>query len=303
MSPSCSRPDTMSRAILRATRSCRRSCSMASSSQEIDICPSGLVNPRPVNRYYECMFCSDYSNLAPDVALVTGSTGGIGSAIVTELKGLGMTVVGVDNTGTASGAEDHLITADLVAADMDGLVDEAEAACGKPLDVLVNCAGVSVDTPAEDLRRPEIERVLAVNLVAPIELSIAVGRRMLERGYGRIVNITSIHGRAGAIGCLPYDASKAGLDNATRTMAAEWSRRGVLVNAVAPGFVRTAMCTDERLAQPWFTDGYVSSGRLPLGRAATPDEIARPVAWLASRQNTYITGQVVYADGGLYSTF
>jgi NAD(P)-dependent dehydrogenase (short-subunit alcohol dehydrogenase family) len=162
---------------------------------------------------------------------------------------------------------------------------------------------VSVDVPAEQLQRAQIDHVLAVNLIAPIELALAAGRRMLERGYGRIVNITSIHGRAGAMGCLPYDASKAALDNATRTLAAEWSRRGVLVNAIAPGFVRTAMCTDERLAQPWFTDGYVASGRLPLGRAATPDEIAKPVAWLASRENTYITGQVVYADGGLFSTF
>jgi NAD(P)-dependent dehydrogenase (short-subunit alcohol dehydrogenase family) len=238
-----------------------------------------------------------------NTALVTGSAGGIGAAIVNELKRHGMTVVGIDHERTSSGAEDHFLAADLTSTNADDLVEAATNACGAAPEVLINCAGVSIDVPAEHLQRAQIERVLAINLVAPIELSLAAGRRMLERGYGRIVNITSIHGRAGAFGCLPYDASKAGLDNATRTLAAEWSRRGVLVNALAPGFVRTAMCTDERLAQPWFTDGYVASGRLPLGRAASPDEIARPVAWLASRENTYITGQVVYADGGLYSTF
>jgi NAD(P)-dependent dehydrogenase (short-subunit alcohol dehydrogenase family) len=238
-----------------------------------------------------------------DVALVTGSSGGIGAAIVAEFKQRGLTVIGVDREPSHAGAEDHFVAADLGDTDGESVLAAAERACGASPEVLVNCAGVSVDTPAESLQRTQIEHVLAVNLVAPIELSLAAGRRMLKRGYGRIVNITSIHGRAGAIGCLPYDASKAGLDNATRTLAAEWSRRGVLVNAIAPGFVRTAMCSDERLAQPWFVDGYVGSGRLPLGRAANPGEIALPVAWLASRENTYITGQVVYVDGGLYSTF
>jgi NAD(P)-dependent dehydrogenase (short-subunit alcohol dehydrogenase family) len=253
------------------------------------------------------LFSEDYIGAArsrgSDVALVTGAAGGIGAAIVAELKGRGMQVVGVDRERTHAGAEDHFVVADLTETDPEDLVDAAASACGTAPDVLVNCAGVSVDAPAEQLQRAQLDHVLAVNLVAPIELALAAGRRMLEREYGRIINITSIHGRAGALGCLPYDASKAGLDNATRTLAAEWSRRGVLVNAIAPGFVRTAMCTDERLAEPWFTDGYVASGRLPLGRAATPDEIAKPVAWLASRENTYITGQVVYADGGLFSTF
>jgi NAD(P)-dependent dehydrogenase (short-subunit alcohol dehydrogenase family) len=253
------------------------------------------------------VFSEDYSSesrhVGPDIAVVTGSAGGIGAAIVTELKRHGLVVVGIDREPPGDGAEDHFLAADLAQADATELIGAAEAACGAAPDVLINCAGVSIDVPAEQLRRSQIEQVLTINLIAPIELSLAAGRRMLDCGYGRIVNITSIHGRAGAFGCLPYDASKAGLDNATRTMATEWSRRGVLVNAVAPGFVRTPMCTDERLAQPWFTDGYVASGRLPLGRAASPDEVARPVAWLASRENTYITGQVVYADGGLYSTF
>jgi NAD(P)-dependent dehydrogenase (short-subunit alcohol dehydrogenase family) len=253
------------------------------------------------------LFSEDYigttSASGSDTALVTGAAGGIGAAIVNELKRNGVQVVGVDRENSDSGTEDHFIAADLTEADPNELIDAATAACGTPPSVLVNCAGVNVEAPAEDLQSAQLQQVLAVNLIAPIELSLAAGRRMLQHGYGRIVNITSIHGRAGAIGCLPYDASKAALDNATRTLATEWSRRGVLVNALAPGFVRTAMCTDERLAQPWFTEGYVASGRLPLGRAATPDEIARPVAWLASRENTYITGQVIYADGGLYSTF
>jgi NAD(P)-dependent dehydrogenase (short-subunit alcohol dehydrogenase family) len=253
------------------------------------------------------VFSEDYIGVpgrdGVDTALVTGAAGGIGAAIVAELKRLDMCVVGVDRERSTSGVEDHFLEADLLSTDARDLLDAAIAASGAAPDVLINCAGVSIDVPAEQLQRSQIEHVLAVNLVVPIELSLAAGSHMLQRGYGRIVNITSIHGRAGAVGCLPYDASKAGLDNATRTLAAEWSRRGVLVNALAPGFVRTAMCTDERLAQPWFTDGYVGSGRLPLGRAANVEEIARPVAWLASRENTYITGQVVYADGGLYSTF
>lgn len=252
-------------------------------------------------------FSEDYNGAScperADIALVTGSAGGIGSAIVAELKRRGMIVIGADRTPAGSGNEDHFLSTDLAEVEADSLITASTDACGTAPHVLVNCAGVSIDAPAETLNRQQVERVLAINLIAPIELSIAAGRRMLEDGYGRIVNITSIHGRAGAIGCLPYDASKAGLDNATRTLAAEWSRRGVLVNAVAPGFVRTAMCTDERLSQPWFTEGYVANGRLPLGRAAQPEEIAKPVAWLSSRENTYVTGQVIYADGGLYSTF
>ena len=253
------------------------------------------------------MFSEDYigagGHTVPDTALVTGTAGGIGAAIVVELRRRGVTVIGVDRERPTTNGEDYFIRADLAAVDPDELIAKVISTVGNPPDILVNCAGINIESPAEHLRRTDLDSVLAVNLIAPVGLSIAAGRHMLEREYGRIVNITSIHGRAGAAGCLSYDASKAALDNATRTLAAEWSRRGVLVNALAPGFVSTAMCTEERTAEPWFTEGYVANGRLPMGRPAAPDEIARPVAWLASRENTYITGQVVYADGGLYSTF
>jgi NAD(P)-dependent dehydrogenase (short-subunit alcohol dehydrogenase family) len=129
---------------------------------------------------------------------------------------------------------------------------------------------------------------------------------MAERGYGRIVNITSIHGEFGEETALSYDIAKSGLNQATRTLAIELGPKGVLVNAVAPGFVATRMSiVDGRneLDSDWFRDIYIDAGKLPLRRYAEPGEIAWPVAWLASEQNTYITGQVVTVDGGLTVTF
>src|SRR5262249_41451354 len=129
---------------------------------------------------------------------------------------------------------------------------------------------------------------------------------MAERGYGRIVNITSIHGEFGEETALSYDIAKGGLNQATRTLAIELGRAGVLVNAVAPGFVSTRMSiVDGRneLESEWFRDVYIDRGKLPLRRYAEPAEIASHVAWLASDRNTYLTGQVVTVDGGVTVTF
>lgn len=236
-------------------------------------------------------------------ALVTGAASGIGRAIARRLGEEGARVAGVDLLPVPAGVADAAIEADLSVLDVLGdVVADAEAAVG-PLDVLVNCAGINAGAPALELERALLERVLAINLLAPVLLAQAAARGMVARGYGRIVNVTSVHGGRGAVDCLAYDASKAALNNATRTLATELSPRGVLVNAVAPGFVRTPMCTDEHLAQEWFQDVYVRHGRVPLRRAAEPEEIAVPVAWLASERNTYVTGQVLGADGGLTATF
>jgi NAD(P)-dependent dehydrogenase (short-subunit alcohol dehydrogenase family) len=201
----------------------------------------------------------------------------------------------------------HLVERDLAETEaLETLVEEIERVAG-PLDVLVNNAGVAPARLAvTELELAEYRRVLAVNLDAPIVLSSRVARGMVERRYGRIVNITSIHGQFGAAQHLPYDVSKAGLNHATRTFAIELSRYGVLVNAVAPGFVAT------RLAAPggrsiyesdWFKDVYVGQGQLPTLREGRPDEVAAHVVWLASEQNTYVTGQVLAVDGGLSATF
>ena len=129
---------------------------------------------------------------------------------------------------------------------------------------------------------------------------------MSSRGYERIVNITSIHGRFGEEETLSYDTAKGGLEQATRTLAIELSREGVLVNAVAPGFVATRMSVVDgvdELESEWFREIYIRHGKLPLRRYAEPAEIAAHVAWLASDANTYVTGQVLTVDGGVTVTF
>ena len=185
------------------------------------------------------------------------------------------------------------------------LVEQVEARVG-PLDILVNCAGIFEPALALEMALDSWRRVLAVNLEAPVLLATCSARGMAERGYGRIVNITSVHGEFGEETALSYDAAKGGLNQATRTLAVELSRHGILVNAVAPGFVNTRMSVVDgrnELESDWFREIYVENGKLPIRRYAEPEEIAAPVVWLASDQNTYATGQVVTVDGGLTATF
>jgi NAD(P)-dependent dehydrogenase (short-subunit alcohol dehydrogenase family) len=240
-------------------------------------------------------------------ALVTGGANGIGRAIVERFAAAGARVAAVDVEPVPDlGPSVTGLQFDLAATDrLEELLDQAESAVGA-LDVLVNNAGIYEPTPAVGLTIESYRRVLAVNLDAPVFLSSRAAGRMLGRGYGRIVNITSIHGRFGEELALSYDTAKGGLEQATRTLAIELSRHGVLVNAVAPGFVNTRMSVVDgvnELEGDWFREIYVDHGKLPLRRYAEPSEIAAHVAWLASDQNTYVTGQVLTVDGGLTVTF
>ena len=240
------------------------------------------------------------SLLTGRVALVTGAAHGFGAAIARCFVREGAIVAAVDRDPVEAGPGLHAVAFDLAAVDrVGGLVAEVEKALG-PLDVLVNCAGINRQRPVLELRLEEWREVLAVDMEAPVMLAAAAARGMASRGYGRIVNITSVHGSHSAEGCIAYDTAKAGLNGATRTLAVELAPHGVLVNAVAPGFVHT------RQADPdadWFRDVYVQRRKLPLGRQAAPDEIAAHVAWLSSERNTYLTGEVVTVDGGLTATF
>jgi NAD(P)-dependent dehydrogenase (short-subunit alcohol dehydrogenase family) len=246
------------------------------------------------------------SLLAGRRALVTGGAHGIGRAIAERFLAEGADVAVVDREPIEDLDRAAPFRFDLAATDgLAELVADVERAIG-PLDVLVNNAGVIEPAAALELPLDAYRRILAVNLDAPVFLAQAAARGMVERGYGRIVNITSIHGRFGEELALAYDVSKGGLTMATRTLAIELSRHGVLVNAVAPGFVSTRMSVVDgrnELESGWFRDVYVTHGKLPLRRPAQPDEVAAHVAWLASERNTYVTGQILGVDGGLSATF
>jgi NAD(P)-dependent dehydrogenase (short-subunit alcohol dehydrogenase family) len=240
-------------------------------------------------------------------ALVTGAANGIGRAIAERLAAEGAQVAAVDIEDVPElGPSVHGVRWDLSQTEsLEGLLAEAQAAVG-PIDVLVNNAGVYEPALGIDLALDSYHRVLSVNLHAPVFLASRVARGMIERGYGRIVNITSVHGRFGEELGLSYDVAKGGLEQATRTYAVELSRHGILVNAVAPGFVSTRMSVvdgKDELDSDWFKDVYVKYGKIPIRRYAMPPEIAEHVAWLSSERNTYMTGQVLTVDGGLTVTF
>jgi 3-oxoacyl-[acyl-carrier protein] reductase len=234
--------------------------------------------------------------LAGRHALVTGAANGIGKAIAERFRSEGAMVSGVD---VEKGCTFQF---DLGRTDQ---LDELIEAVG-PIDILCSCAGVFDPAWAVDLTVERYRRVLAVNLDAPVFLAARCGRGMAERGYGRILSITSIHGLRGEEQSLPYDVSKAGLEGATRTLAIELGPSGVLVNALAPGFVNTRMSVVDgknELESEWFETVYLEHRKLPLRRAADPAEIAAHAAWLCSEENTYLTGQVVTVDGGVTITF
>jgi len=233
-------------------------------------------------------------------ALVTGAANGIGRAIADRFRAEGATVSGVD---VEPGCDYRF---DLVQVDELGtLVEQIEREAG-PVDVLCSSAGIFLPAWAVELDLEQYRRVLAVNLDAPVFLAAACGRGMAARGYGRILSITSIQGQRGEEQALAYDVSKAGLEGATRTLAIELGPRGVLVNALAPGFVSTRMSIvggRNELESDWFETVYREHRKLPLRRAAEPAEIAAHAAWLCSAENTYLTGQVVTVDGGVTITF
>lgn len=164
-------------------------------------------------------------------------------------------------------------------------------------DVLVNNAGISLISAAERTSARDYRRVLEVNLVAPFLLAKAFGQRMLEAGSGSIINVASVAGLLGIADRAAYNASKHGLIGLTRTLAAEWGGRGVRVNAVCPGWVKTEMDAADQ-ARGTYSDADIT-GRVPMARFASPDDVARAIVFLAdSEQSAFINGHTLAVDGG-----
>ncbi|MEX2375747.1 MAG: SDR family NAD(P)-dependent oxidoreductase [Dehalococcoidia bacterium] len=237
-------------------------------------------------------------------ALVTGAANGIGLATARWLAAMGAQVTGLD-VEPVDDPDVEGVQCDI--ADLPALRSLLGTfGFPPPFDVLVNVAGVFDPAPALEVGMDSFRRVLAINLDAAVSLMQLCARGMVERGYGRIVNVTSIHAFVGEPGSVNYDASKAGLTAAARTFAIEVAAAGVLVNCVAPGFVRTRMSVvdgRDELESEEFRTVYTDGGRLPIRRPAEASEIAAAAGWLASPQNTYIVGQTVVVDGGVCATF
>lgn len=233
--------------------------------------------------------------------LVTGAAGGIGRAIVKTLHSLGA-VVGITDISKealdafASELKDRvfMFEADLTNAEsIKELIKSAENQMGK-IDILVNNAGITKDGLSMRMTDDQFKGVLDVNLIAPFMLMRAVMPFMMKRRYGRIINMASIVGVMGNAGQANYCASKGGLIAMSKAVAAEMASRGVTVNCVAPGFVQTRMTDvlpDEVKAK------MLSS--IPLARLGQPQDIANAVAFLASEEAGYITGQTLHVNGGM----
>jgi NAD(P)-dependent dehydrogenase (short-subunit alcohol dehydrogenase family) len=239
------------------------------------------------------------------VAIVTGAAQGIGkrtaellaergySLALSDLRSPSDTVRAV----AAHGAEVIEFLGDI--AD-EGVVSGFAAAVrhrwGRA-DVLVNNAGISMIAPAEGLSAADYRRVLEVNLVAPFLLAKAFGAIMLSQGSGSIINVSSVAGLVGVSDRAAYNASKHGLIGLTRTLAAEWGGRGLRVNAVCPGWVKTEMDLADQ-AGGSYTDADITN-RVPMGRFASPDDIAKAIAFLADPQESaFVNGHALAVDGG-----
>ncbi|MFY8104584.1 MAG: 3-oxoacyl-ACP reductase FabG [Ramlibacter sp.] len=241
---------------------------------------------------------------AGQVALVTGASRGIGATIAAELAARGLKVIGTATTDEGAqrisqalsvhpGCRGARLDVNDAAAG-EALVDAIVAEHGA-LHVLVNNAGITRDTLAMRMKDVDWDSVLDTNLKAVFRMSRAVMRTMMKQRYGRIISITSVVGASGNPGQANYAAAKAGVAGMTRALARELGSRGITVNCVAPGFI----ATDMTAVLPEDQQKALLS-QIPLGALGKPEDIAHAVAYLASPQAGYVTGQELHVNGGMY---
>ena len=238
-------------------------------------------------------------------AIVTGAGRGIGRATAVRLAGPDVTLIinynsssrGADETAELcreKGAEVVTVQADVSkASDCDRLVSAALEKTGR-IDVLVNNAGITRDGLLMRMSEEDFDDVISANLRGTFLMMKAVSGIMLRQKYGRIVNLASVVGITGNAGQANYSASKAGISALTRSFAQEIARKGITVNAVAPGFINTAMT--EAMME---TAMKAAVGAIPMGRPGEPEDVAELIAFLAGDGAKYITGQTICVDGGM----
>jgi len=243
-------------------------------------------------------------NLEGKKALVTGAARGIGQAIAWELAEAGAAVAVLDLNESAcaettAGVESRGAPSCALGVDVSQAGDVQEKInivldLWKSVDIVVNNAGITRDGLIMRMTDEDWDSVISVNLKGVFNVCRALARPMMKQRSGSIVNIASVVGMMGNAGQANYSASKGGVIALTKTLAREFASRGIRVNAVAPGFVQTAMT--DRIPEG-IREEMIAG--IPLGRMGQPDDIARAVAFLASEDSSYITGQVVVVDGGM----
>ena len=241
-------------------------------------------------------------NLSGKIALVTGASRGIGRAIAEKLVACGATVIGTATTENGAEAISQYLGQNgkglalnvTDEASIESVISTIKAEFGD-IDILVNNAGITRDNLLMRMKEDEWQDILDTNLTSVFRLSKALMRTMMKKRYGRIITIGSVVGTMGNAGQANYAAAKAGLIGFSKSLAREVASRGITVNVVAPGFIATDMTaalTDEQKA--------LTLAQVPVGRLGQPIEIANAVAFLASDEASYITGETLHVNGGMY---
>lgn len=249
---------------------------------------------------------TDLFDLTAKVGIVTGGAGGIGKALALGLAKHGADIVVTSRTLSklepvaaeikAMGRRSLAVASDVTdERSVKAMVEQVVRAFSH-IDILVNAAGINIRSSAEDIKIEDWQKVMDFNALGTFICCQAVGRVMIKQKSGKIVNVSSVRGRYGApSGAIAYSPSKGAVDTLTRTLACEWAKYSILVNAVAPTLIETDL-TRQALANPEFA--RTMKARIPLGRWGFPEDVVGPTVFLASKASDFVTGQIIYVDGG-----
>jgi len=239
------------------------------------------------------------------IALVTGGMGGLGEAICMKLAHMGFEVVTTHSPGNTKSAEwlesmkkagynFHAFPCDVADYDSCGQCVSAVSREVGPVDVLINNAGITRDTTFKKMSKADWDAVIKTNLDSAFNMTKQVADGMVDRGWGRIINISSVNGQKGAFGQTNYSAAKAGMHGFTKALALEVARKGVTVNTISPGYIGTKMV----MAIPKEVLDSKILPQIPMGRLGKPEEVAGLVAYLASDEAAFVTGANIAINGG-----
>ena len=240
-------------------------------------------------------------NLENKKILVTGATGGIGNAIVKKLNSLNANIMatGTNDLKLKKIVNDfpkiNIVKFDISQhSKIESFIENVSNTLGG-LDVLINNAGITMDNLSLRMKSEEWEKVINLNLTSSFYLSKFAIKKMLKNKFGRVINITSIVGHTGNLGQSNYSASKAGLIAMSKSLAIEYARKNITVNCVSPGFIETNM-TDN--IKEKYKEELLS--RIPMNKLGTGEDVSNTVAFLSSDSSSYITGETIHVNGGMY---